>query len=81
MGTPAPSFELVNAGPGPDPCTLVDLAEGVDAVALYFQRDDHCVNCRSQVQAVADRSAAFRDRDAAVASPRRASRRARCPRC
>jgi peroxiredoxin Q/BCP len=68
MGTPAPSFELPNAGPGPDPCALAALARGVDAVVLYFHRDHHCRNCRSQVQSVADRHAAFPDRDAAVAS-------------
>lgn len=68
MGTPAPSFELVNVGPGPDPCTLADLAEGVDTVVLYFQRSGSCRFCRRQVQAVADRHPAFREREAAVAS-------------
>lgn len=68
MGTPAPSFELRNAGRGPNPCSLANLAEGVDAVVLYFQRDDHCTNCRSEVQSVAAQYEAFQDRDVAVAS-------------
>lgn len=68
METPAPSFELANAGPGPDPCSLADLAADAEAVVLYFQRDDRCTNCRAEVQTVADRIAAFREREAAVAS-------------
>jgi peroxiredoxin Q/BCP len=68
MGPPPPTFELANAGPGPDPCSLGDLVADAVAVALSFQRVDHCTNCRSQVQAVADRYDAFRERQAAVAS-------------
>ena len=57
-------FSLPNVGPGPDPLTLDALPEDVAFVVLLFQRDYYCTNCRSQVQAVADRIDDFRARDA-----------------
>lgn len=63
-----PAFELANVGPGPDPLSLSALAADNDFVVLLFQRDHYCTNCRKQVQAVADRYEAFRERGAEVAS-------------
>ncbi len=60
----APEFSLPNVGPGPDPCSLAALAADHDAAVLLFQRDHHCTNCRSQVRAIADHHAAFRERGA-----------------
>jgi peroxiredoxin Q/BCP len=70
LGVADLDFELPNAGSGPDPLSLSDLAanEGNEAIVLLFQRDYHCRNCRRQVQAVADRYGEFRDRRAAVVS-------------
>jgi peroxiredoxin Q/BCP len=65
---PAPSFELSNVGPGADPLTLEALSADSDFVVLLFQRDHYCTNCREQVQSVADRYGAFRDRDTEVVS-------------
>ena len=64
----APAFELANVGPGPDPLSLSDLAEEVDAVVVLLQRDHYCTNCRKQVRSVTDRYDAFRERNAEVVS-------------
>jgi len=64
----APSFELENVGPGPDPCSLSDLADEHDAVLALFQRDHRCTNCREQVRAVADRYGSVAERGAEVVS-------------
>jgi peroxiredoxin Q/BCP len=60
----AHAISLPNVGPGPDPFALDSLPADVSFVVLLFQRDYYCTNCRSQVQAVADRIDDFRDRDA-----------------
>jgi len=68
---PLPStldFELPNAGAGPDPLVLSLLADDHEFVLLLFQRDYHCTNCRSQVQAVNDRYDEFEARNTAVVS-------------
>jgi peroxiredoxin Q/BCP len=59
-------FECANAGLGPDPLSVSDLAD--DFAVLYFQRDQYCTNCRDQVRAVADRYREFRERNAEVVS-------------
>ena len=64
----AAEFELANVGPGPDPCSLRDLAADNAFVVLLFQRDFYCTNCRKQVQAVAERYDEFTEREAVVAS-------------
>jgi peroxiredoxin Q/BCP len=64
----AQEFSLPNVGPGPDPFTLDSLPADVTFVVLFFQRDYYCTNCRSQVQAVADRIDDFRARDATPVS-------------
>ncbi|WP_439028191.1 peroxiredoxin family protein [Haloarchaeobius sp. DT45] len=61
-------FSLPNVGPGPDPCSLGDLAADNDFVLLLFQRDYHCINCRKQVQQVKARYDEFRARNTEVAS-------------
>lgn len=66
--TDAPDLSLPNVGPGPDPFTFDALPSDVSFVVLLFQRDFYCTNCRSQVQAVADRIDEFRQRDAEVVS-------------
>ncbi|PSG96240.1 peroxiredoxin [Thermoplasmatales archaeon SW_10_69_26] len=70
MTQQAPDVELVNAGAGPDPLSLSELAgrDDVDAIVLLFQRDDYCLQCRSQVQAANDRYAEFTTRNAWVVS-------------
>lgn len=70
VGSPAPSFTLPNAGPGPDPLSLATLAADadVDLVVLLCQRDHRCTNCREQVQAVAARYDEFRALGATVVS-------------
>lgn len=65
---PAPEFELPNAGAGPDPCSLSELARAHDFVVLSFQRDHHCTNCRKQVNEVANHVTSFRARDAVPVS-------------
>ena len=65
---PAVEFSLPNVGPGPDPCSLSALAAKHDAVAIYLQRDHLCTNCRKQVQTLADRYDAFRERNTEVVS-------------
>jgi len=66
--SPASDFSLPNVGPGPDPCSLADLAEDNDFVVVYLQRDHLCTNCRKQVQQVKDRYAEFEERNAEVVS-------------
>lgn len=68
MSRRAPDFALQNVGSGPDPFALSTLPDDVAFAVLYLQRDHHCTNCRSQVQAVAARYDEFRDRGAEVAS-------------
>ena len=63
-------FELPNGAVGPDPFRLSDIASQaeLDAVVLLFQRDYHCVNCRKQVQSIADRYEEFEKSNAEVVS-------------
>ena len=61
-------FSLPNVAAGPDPFSPVDLPDDVSFVLLFFQRDHYCTNCRSQVQALADRIDAFHERGAEVVS-------------
>ncbi|WP_337250850.1 peroxiredoxin family protein [Halorussus caseinilyticus] len=70
LGVSDLDFELPNAGVGPDPLRLADLAADPknDALVVLFQRDYHSRACRQQVKAVADRYREFRDRSAAVVS-------------
>lgn len=64
----ATTFELPNVGAGPDPLSVGTLVEDHEFVLLLFQRDYHCTNCRSQVQAIADRYGEFTDRNTEVVS-------------
>lgn len=66
MAPRAPDLELPNAGAGPDPLALSELAQrdAVDAVVLLFQRDHYCRQCRQQVQAIDERYAEFTTRNA-----------------
>jgi peroxiredoxin Q/BCP len=70
VSEPAPDVELPNPGAGPDPLSLAELArrDQVDAIVLVFQRDDYCLQCRSQVQDLNDRYAEFTTRDAWIVS-------------
>jgi peroxiredoxin Q/BCP len=61
-------FSLPNVAVGPTPFSLSELPDDVSFVVLFFQRDYYCTNCRSQVQQLADRIDAFRERDAEVVS-------------
>jgi len=61
-------FSLPNVGSGPDTLSLADLSAEVNGVVVLLQRDYHCGNCRSQVQAVADRYGEFQDRNVEVIS-------------
>lgn len=63
-----PAVALENVGPGPDPCSLPDLAAHDDALVVLLQRDHYCTNCRAQVQQVGERYDEFADRNAAVVS-------------
>jgi peroxiredoxin Q/BCP len=65
---PAIDFSLPNVGPGPDPCSLADLATEEAFVAIYLQRDHLCTNCRTQVQDLKERYDEFRQRDAEIVS-------------
>jgi len=65
MNTPDDAT-LPNVAPGPDPCSVAALAADHDAVLILLQRDDRCVKCREQVQAVADRYAEFVERGCEV---------------
>lgn len=64
----APSFELPNVGPGPDPCSLSALASGSEFVVCYFHRGHDCTECRKQAKRVRDRYDGFRARDAVAVS-------------
>jgi peroxiredoxin Q/BCP len=66
--SPVPEFSLPNVGPGPDPFSLGAVGDDVSFVLLFFQRDYHCIKCRQQVQALAERHDAFLERDAIVVS-------------
>ena len=68
MGSHIPEFSLPNVGAGPNPFSLSELDDDVEFVVLFFQRDHYCTNCRSQVQDLADRIEAFRERAAEVVS-------------
>ena len=59
---------LPNVAVGPDPFSLAALADDIEFVVLFFQRDHYCTNCRKQVQALADRIDEFHARDAEVVS-------------
>jgi peroxiredoxin Q/BCP len=59
----APEFELPNAGPGPDPCSLAALARDHEFAVLYFQRNRDCPHSRKQVKQVARRRESFAARD------------------
>jgi peroxiredoxin Q/BCP len=61
-------FSLPNVAVGPDPFSLSALADDIEFVVLFFQRDHYCTNCRKQVQALADRIDEFHARDAEVVS-------------
>lgn len=63
-----PDFTLPNVATGPDPFSLSSLPEEIEFVVLFFQRDHYCTNCRKQVQQLADRVEAFRDRHAEIVS-------------
>ncbi|ERH08485.1 MAG: peroxiredoxin [halophilic archaeon J07HX64] len=62
------SFELPNVGAGPDPLSFAELATEQEFVLLLFQRDYHCTNCRSQVQAMAANYEEFVDRNTEIVS-------------
>jgi peroxiredoxin Q/BCP len=62
------AFDLPNVGAGPDPLSFADLAAEHEFVLLLFQRDYHCTNCRSQVQAMAASYEEFVDRNTEVVS-------------
>jgi peroxiredoxin Q/BCP len=64
----ARDFSLPNLSIGPDPFSLDSLPADVSFVALFFQRDYYCTNCRKQVRQLADRIDAFRERDTEVVS-------------
>lgn len=61
-----PSFELRNAGIGPDPLSLDDVADLVDFAILLLLRDYHCPKCRQQVTRVAEQAEAVERRNTAV---------------
>ena len=67
MSQPA-TFELPNVAAGPDPLSLEQVTADNEFILLLFQRDYHCTNCRSQVQAVAERYDEFADRGVEVVS-------------
>lgn len=64
----ATDIELPNVGAGPDPLSIGRLATAHEFLLLLFQRDYHCTNCRSQVQAMAAHHEEFTDRGAEVVS-------------
>lgn len=68
MADTADDLALPNVAAGADPFSLSALPPEVSFVAVFLQRDHYCTNCRSQVQALADRHEAFRERDAEVVS-------------
>ncbi|ESS07902.1 MAG: peroxiredoxin [uncultured archaeon A07HN63] len=64
MTEPPVEFSLPNVAAGPDPFSISHLDDDIAFVVLFFQRDHYCTNCRQQVQTIADRIGAFRNRDA-----------------
>jgi len=68
MDDGALEFSLPNVGPGPDPLSLGALRSESTFAVLLLHRDHYCSTCRAQVQSVADRYEAFRERDAEVVS-------------
>lgn len=68
MASVAPTFELPNVGPGPDPCSLAALAADNEFVIVLFQRSPLCTNCKKQVQTFADWHDEFRERGAELVS-------------
>jgi len=70
MASDAPDlgFELPNVGTGPNPLSLAEAAADNDFLLVLFQRDYHCTNCRSQVQAMEAHYDEFRDRGVEVVS-------------
>jgi len=66
MSTAIPSFELRNAGVGPDPLSLDEIAERVDFAILLLLRDAHCPKCKQQVQRVGRKAGKVQRRDTAV---------------
>lgn len=65
-GTRAPSFELRNAGVGPDPLTLERVTRTADFAVVLLLRDHHCPKCRNQVRTVAEHARAFAELNAVV---------------
>jgi peroxiredoxin Q/BCP len=61
-----PSFELRNAGVGPDPLSLDVVASTVDFAVLLLLRDYHCPKCREQVTNVAENADVIERRDTAI---------------
>jgi peroxiredoxin Q/BCP len=68
METRVSEFSLPNVAAGPNPFSLASLSDDIEFVVLFFQRDFYCTNCRSQIQDLADRIEAFRDRGGEVVS-------------
>ncbi|SIS13805.1 peroxiredoxin family protein [Natronorubrum thiooxidans] len=68
MTDPVSEFSRPNVAAGPNPFSLSALPDNVAFVALFFQRDHYCTNCRSQVQDLADRIEEFHERDTEVVS-------------
>jgi len=64
--TSLPAFELRNAGVGPDPLSLSEVADTVDFAILLLLRDYHCPKCKAQVQRVAQKAEEVKRRDTAV---------------
>lgn len=64
----APPFTLANVGDGPEEVSLSELSADNDVVVLLLQRDYYCMQCRDQIQAVAERYEDFRERGAEVVS-------------
>jgi peroxiredoxin Q/BCP len=68
MTEQAQEFCLPNLAAGPNPFSLADLPANVSFAVVFFQRDHYCMNCRRQVQRLADRIDEFRERGAEVIS-------------
>lgn len=66
MSTAIPSFELRNAGVGPDPLSLDAVSERVDFAILLLLRDAHCPQCKRQVRRVSQKASKMQRRDTAV---------------
>lgn len=68
MVTQVSDFSLPNVAVGPDPFSLSALGPDVEFAVLFFQRDYHCTNCRSQVQELASAIDDFHARNATIVS-------------